>query len=291
MKKKTNNTLVEDIYNTIGVLAKGKEIKIPDEMLETFGKEMAEALKHWSVPQKVSNEVKPGLRMSNIGKPDRQLWYDINSKDKTTKELPPSMYIKFLYGHLLEVLMLTFVKLAGHEVLNEQKEVSVDGIKGHMDCTINGEVVDVKTASGFAFKKFNEGTLAEDDSFGYLAQLAGYEEAMKTEEGGFLVMNKETGEITFFKPDDLEKPNINHRINNIKAITTDPEPPGYCYKPIAEGKSGNMKLPRQCTWCPYKFECHRESNDGKGLRVFKYAKGNAYLTTVVKEPNVEEVLI
>ena len=291
MKKKTNNTLVEDIYNTIGVLAKGKEIKIPDEMLETFGKEMAEALKHWSVPQKVSNEVKPGLRMSNIGKPDRQLWYDINSKDKTTKELPPSMYIKFLYGHLLEVLMLTFVKLAGHEVLNEQKEVSVDGIKGHMDCTINGEVVDVKTASGFAFKKFNEGTLAEDDSFGYLAQLAGYEEAMKTEKGGFLVMNKETGEITFFKPDDLDKPNINHRISNIKAITTDPEPPGYCYKPIAEGKSGNMKLPRQCSWCPYKFECHKESNDGKGLRVFKYAKGNAYLTTVVKEPNVEEVLI
>lgn len=289
--KKNNSTLVEDIYNTIGVIAKGKELKISDDTLETFGVEMAAALKHWATPQKISNEVKPGLRMSNIGKPDRQLWYDINSKDKTVKELHPSMYIKFLYGHLLEVLMLTFVKMAGHEVDHEQKEVTVKGIKGHMDCTINGEVVDVKTASGFAFKKFNEGTLAEDDGFGYLAQLAGYEEAMKTEEGGFLVMNKESGEIVFFKPDDFDKPNIKNRIDTIKKITKSSTAPDFCYKPIAEGKSGNMKLPRQCNWCPYKFECHKEANDGAGLRIFKYAKGNAYLTTVVKEPNVEEVLI
>lgn len=288
---KKNETLINDIYETIGVLAKGKELKIPPEVLEDFGKDMAQALKDWSIPQEVSTEMKPGLRMSNIGKPDRQLWYDINSEDKEEKELAPNMYIKFLYGHLLEVLLLTFVRLAGHKVANEQKEINVDGIKGHMDCTINGEVVDVKTASGYAFKKFNEGTLAEDDSFGYLAQLAGYEQAMQTDKGGFLVMNKESGELSFFKPDDMEKPNIKNRIKNIKKIIKEKNPPDYCYDSIPEGKSGNMKLPRQCTWCAYKFKCRSNENGGQGLRVFKYAKGNAYLTHIEKVPNVEEILV
>ena len=288
---KKNETLINDIYETIGVLAKGKELKIPPEVLEDFGKDMAQALKDWSIPQEVSTEMKPGLRMSNIGKPDRQLWYDINSEDKEEKELAPNMYIKFLYGHLLEVLLLTFVRLAGHKVANEQKEINVDGIKGHLDCTINGEVVDVKTASGYAFKKFNEGTLAEDDSFGYLAQLAGYEQAMQTDKGGFLVMNKESGELSFFKPDDMEKPNIKNRIKNIKKIIKEKNPPDYCYDSVPEGKSGNMKLPRQCTWCAYKFKCRSNENGGQGLRVFKYAKGNTYLTHIEKVPNVEEILV
>ena len=66
-------------------------------------------------------------------------------------------------------------KLSGHVVQSEQKQVSVKGIKGHMDCKIDGEVIDIKTASGYAFKKFKDGTLAQHDSFGYLSQLAGYE--------------------------------------------------------------------------------------------------------------------
>ena len=33
-----------------------------------------------------------------------------------------------------------------------RKKYLVSGIKGHMDCTIDGEVVDIKTASGFALR-------------------------------------------------------------------------------------------------------------------------------------------
>jgi hypothetical protein len=171
-----------------------------------------------------------------------------------------------------------------------QKEVSVSGIKGHMDCKIDGEVVDIKSASSFAFKKFKDGTLAESDAFGYLSQLAGYEAAEKTNDGGFLVINKETGELTFFKPEDLDKPNIKNRIREVKRIVKRKTPPDFCYPTIPEGKSGNMKLPRECTYCPYKYECHKSSNDGKGLRVFNYAKGPTYFTKIINEPKVEEVL-
>jgi len=290
MTKKLDN-LVDDIYKLISALPNGEAIDIPEPLLEEFGRDMADALRHWSTPQQISAEKKPGLRMSNIGKPSRQLWYDINSPIERKNDRPSSLYIKFLYGHLLEVLVLFFVKLSGHKIDSEQKEVTVSGIKGHMDCKIDGEVVDVKTASGYAFKKFQDGSLAENDSFGYLAQLAGYEEAEQTHEGGFLVLNKETGELCFHRPQDLDKPNIKNRIKGIKSDIKRKTPPAFCYDPIPEGKSGNMKLPRDCNWCVHKFECHQGANDGKGLRVFNYAKGNVYLTHVEKVPNVEEILV
>ena len=288
---KTLDTLVSDIYKKIGVLSKGKQIKITNKELDEFGNDMKDALKHWASPPKRDNSLTKGLRMSNIGKPDRQLWYDLNSPKRKETELEPSVYIKFLYGHLLEVLMLFFVRLSGHTVTSEQKEVKVSGISGHMDCVIDGEVVDVKTASGYSFKKFKDGSLAEDDSFGYLAQLAGYEEADQTSNGGFLVLNKETGQITLFRPEELDKPNIKERIKTIKQVVKKKKPPEFCFDPVPEGKAGNLKLARKCFYCPHKFECHKGANDGKGLRAFQYSKGITYLTNVVKEPKVEEILV
>lgn len=285
-KKKKINTLVEDIYKVLDSLTEGNELNISDDMYKEFGKDMEEALRHWATPQ---TDTKEKLRMSNVGKPERRLWFDSKVNTETTEKLEPNIQIKFLYGHLLEVLLLFFVKLSGHKLSSLQKEVSVEGIKGHMDCMIDGEVVDVKTASGYAFKKFKEGTLPQDDAFGYLSQLAGYEEAAGTSNGGFLVMNKETGELCTYIPEDLDKPNIISKINKIKNVITLNEPPELCYEPVPEGKSGNMKLAKPCTWCPHKIECHKDSNNGQGLKAFKYAKGTTYLTEIVKKPNVEEV--
>tara|TARA_R110000765_G_C18868752_1_gene600795 strand:- start:299 stop:1180 length:882 start_codon:yes stop_codon:yes gene_type:complete len=280
------DTLVEDIYSKIEFLSEGNQLEISEADLDTFGKDMADALKHWSTPQ---SRTKDNLRMSNIGKPLRRLWFDAKTADTKPEVHSAPLQIKFLYGHLLEVLILFFVRMAGHTVTSEQKEISVDGVKGHMDCVIDGEVIDVKTASGFAFKKFRDGTLADDDVFGYLGQLAGYEKAENTSEGGFLVMNKETGELTTFIPDDLDKPNINEKIKEVRSSLAVDTPPAFCYNPVPEGVSGNMKLARGCTWCPHKIECHKEANEGKGLRAFKYAKGLVYLTKVLKEPKVQEI--
>ena len=287
MKKKTKtlDTLVEDIYNKIGVLADNKHIDLDEDTIEQFGESMKQILYDWSHP---TPRGKPALRMSNIGRKERQLWYDMKSEG-TPERMPPSLFIKFLYGHLLEEIVLFLVKLSGHEVTSEQKEITVSGIKGHMDCVIDGEVVDVKTASGFAFKKFKDGTLAEQDAFGYMAQLAGYEEAEGTNKGGFLALNKESGELAMFRPDDFDKPNIKKKISSVKKAVKLKTPPERCYNPIPDGKSGNMQLPKGCVYCRHKFECHKDANEGKGLRVFKYSNGNRYLTQVPKVPNVIEV--
>jgi len=285
MKKKLD-TLVEDIYEALSALGKGEPLDVSEEVLDNFGNAMKEALRQWSTPRERDKET---LRMSNIGRPLRQLWYDLREEGENTQEIPPHTFIKFLYGHLLEEVVLFLVKLAGHKVTDEQKEVKVSGIYGHMDCKIDGEVIDIKTASSYAFRKFKNDTLKDDDTFGYLAQLSGYETAEKTKEGGFLVLNKESGELTLHRPSFFDKPNIKTKIKDVKKAIKLDKPPKLCYTPVPEGKSGNMKLPRGCFYCRHKNECHKDANDGKGLRVFKYSKGLTYLTKVEKEPNVLEI--
>ena len=283
---KNLDNLIEDIYSKLSVLGEGKPLGASAKDIDALGESIKEVLHHWANPSPRSSDM---LRMSNIGKPTRQLWYDLKSENESTESLPAPVFIKFLYGHLLEEVLLFLVKISGHEVGNEQKEVSVSGIKGHMDCTIDGEVVDIKTASGFAFKKFKDGTLAEQDTFGYLPQLAGYEEAEGTKKGGFLAMNKETGELALFRPSEFDKPNIKKKIRDVKKAIKLDKPPQRCYNPEPEGSSGNMKLPKECVYCRHKFECHSDANDGLGLRVFKYARGYTYLTQTPKPPKVIEV--
>jgi hypothetical protein len=241
------DNLIADIYSKIDVLNDGKNIDIDDKTLEDFGASMANVLKQWARPDKTNEAFH--LRMSNVGKPFRQLWFE-KQKEEESRRLSPSLYIKFLYGHLLEEFLLLLVKTAGYQVTDEQKEIEVEGIKGHMDCKINGHVVDVKSASGFSFGKFKKGSLSEDDPFGYLAQLAGYEEAEKAEDGGFLVINKETGELCLHRPEDLDKPNIRQRIKDLKKALMLETPPDFCYPPVAEGKKGNYRIAKNCVYCP-----------------------------------------
>ena len=285
--QKQLETLVPDIYWLLEDLSNGKPLPLTEEALDKTMASMKEAILHWATPRK--RDVDFTVRMSNVGKPSRQLWFE-KRDPKGRGSVDGATQIKFLYGHVLEEIVLMLVRMAGHDVTDEQKEVKVDGITGHMDCKINGQVVDVKSASRFAFTKFMKGTLADDDPFGYLGQLAGYEKAEGTDEGGFLVINKESGELCMYCPDDLDKPNINTTITTLLDELELDTPPKLCYNPIPDGKKGNMKIAKGCTWCKYKHECHKDANDGEGLRTFKYSTGYTYLTEVVAEPKVDEIL-
>ena len=59
--------------------------------------------------------------------------------------------------------------------------------------------------------------------------------------------------------------------------------PDLCYVPVADGKSGNMKLNRDCGYCPYKWTCFPD------MRVFKYGDGRRYFTNIDREPQVVEI--
>ena len=281
------DTVVPDIYSHLKSLSDGVALPLTEKDIDLTVEGIREALLSWAMPEDRNKDFT--IRMSNVGKPARQLWFEQRDED-SKRDIDAPTQLKFLYGHLLEEIVLMLVRMSGHTVTDEQKEVDIKGIKGHMDCKINGEVVDVKTASRFAFNKFQNNGLANDDPFGYLGQLSAYETAEGTSNGGFLVMNKESGELCMHIPDQEDKLDINNKIDNlIPALRLD-SVPELCYAPIPDGTKGNMKLPKGCSWCKYKYECHKDANDGQVLITFKYSKGYTYLTKVVSEPKVEECL-
>jgi len=230
------------------------------------------------------------LRMSNMGRPDRQLWYDIN-RQTSGSDMPYSLRIKFLMGHLMEALILFLIKEAGHTVEDEQKEVEIDGVMGHMDARIDGVITDVKTASRYGMKKFEDASaLVEDDPFGYIGQISGYAKACGDDRAAFLAINKESGEIKVCTISGNHMINAEERVSHVKTVLSSDTPPPRCYDPIPEGKSGNLGLAKGCSFCDHKFECWADANGGAGLRGFRYSNGVKYLTHVVNTPNVEEVV-
>jgi len=282
--QKRIDTVATDIKKLVANISNGKPANVTEENMDRFLKNIKEAFTSWNNPVR---EKDGKLRMSILGKPARQLWYDRFSPKKT-KAYDASLNIKFLYGHILEHLLLYLVELTGHKVTDQQKKVEIDNIKGHIDAKIDGEVCDVKSASSFSFKKFKNGELVGDDPFGYHAQLSGYEEGVGTNQGGFLVMDKSSGDVCFYKPDELAKPNVKNLIKTLKETLKRTTPPDRCYQ-LSETKGGNKSLPIGCQYCSHKWECYKDANDGKGLRVFKYSNRYVYLAEVNRQPNVEEI--
>ena len=282
------DTLVKDIYQLIDTKEIPEGVDV-DKVVDAFGENMKQILRD-NITEHEFDRRK--LRMSNIGKKNRQLWYSYNGYKG--EELLPHTRIKFLYGHLIEEMILALTKLSGHSVTDEQKRVEVEGIKGSMDCKIDGVLTDVKSASPYGFKKFKDGSLIDDDPFGYIDQIKGYAHAENTTDVGWLVMDKTNGHLTYLKYDMADESkwywtklnffSIIERIKSLKNIVKMSKPPERCYEPVADGKSGNMKLPVGCSYCAYKHECW-----GEEMRTFLYSTGPRYLVEVVKEPKVVEI--
>lgn len=270
------NTLVDDIH----ALFQGG-LKFDDDIFKQFGLNLEEVMN-----DRFNKERKGGyLRLSNIGKPDRQLWYEINDPDGGEK-FPPQALIKFMYGDMQEQLLILLAKLAGHDVTCEQETVVVNGVEGHIDCLIDGCLVDVKSASRFAYGKFQYGTLLEpgQDAFGYVGQLAAYTHATTPGKSGyFFAVNKDLGHICLLEvpADRLAAYKVEERIEYDKQMVKGAIPP-RCYEDVPDGKSGNYKLDTGCSYCSRKFACW------PGVKTYYYSTGPRYLTKVVKEPKVSE---
>ena len=237
------------------------------------------------------------LRMSNLGQPDRKLWYELKS-DIQGEVLSADTRMKFLYGHLLEDMILDMCIQAGHTVTDRQKEVEVDGVVGHIDAVIDGVLIDVKSASSYSFKKFRDGELKDDDPFGYLQQLAGYSHALGGVDAGFLVVDKTLGHICLdmYTKEELKEYDTEARIKRVRRVLEGADPPEHCYVPKPDGVSktapegnGNFVLSVGCSYCPYKLDCWASSNGGQGLRTFIYSTGPRFFTHVEKEPRAEEI--
>jgi len=277
---KTLNTLVDDVYN---LFDRNEHHEVSEENLDTFCDNLRNTLK--SSLSKQPDGRSP-LRFSALGKPDRQIWYDAHPEDGTKEELSNQTLFKFLYGHVIEELVLFLVKEAGHTVTDEQREVEVDGVLGHIDAIVDGVVVDVKSASPFGFQKFRKGAVEEDDPFGYVAQLAGYASVLTPDKpAAWIAFDKVSGAlcVTSLSANSISYHPPEQRITHLKEVIENEEVPTRCYEDVPDGKSGNRKLSTGCSYCAHRFRCW------PGLRGFAYSTGPRYLTTVAKLPEVHEI--
>ena len=113
---KSIQTLVDDIYTLMTSRDVPEGIDV-DAEIDRFGEAMKDLMKKEFKPAAVKDTRR--LRLSAIGKDDRQLWYSYNQYER--EELKPHTYIKFMYGHMIEELILFLTRLSGHKVEDEQK--------------------------------------------------------------------------------------------------------------------------------------------------------------------------
>ena len=291
MTDKTLDTLVKDIYTLMKNKNSAKGVDVSAE-IDKFGESMKDLMKKEFLPSQGGYNGGRKLRLSAIGKPDLQQWYSVNNY--TGEKLQPQTLIKFMYGHMIEEFLLMLVRLTGHEVTDEQKQVSVGGIKGHMDCKIDGTVVDVKSTTSFGMKKFKDGTLAMSDDFGYVDQIKAYAHAEGDRKWAWLAMDKQNGTLAVleYDLDDTKHPmhkyysaDIEERVAHVKKSVGQEDRPSPCSYPVPDGKSGNVKLSTMCSYCQYKKHCYAD------LRAFAYSTGPRFLTKVVHLPNVSEITL
>jgi len=276
-------TLVEDMYNVI----EGK-----GGWDGTLGSIMGQGIA-LVANQRFSKRQEPRgyLSLSSIGTPcKRKLWYKIN-QTKDAEELQPNTLLKFFFGDMIEELALTLAIAAGHDVKGQQDRLNVHGIKGHRDAVIDGMTVDVKSASPFAFKKFKEGNLRNDDPFGYISQLSSYVYAAKDDPlvtnktaGAFLVIDKVNGHICLDVYDFTEELKTKEQeMSETKEMVNGPIPEDRI-PPIPQSKtSPNTKLSISCNYCEFNRICWPEA------RTFLYSTGPVHLVDVVSEPRAFEV--
>ena len=231
------------------------------------------------------------LSLSSVGTPcKRKLWYKINRTDEG-EELTPNTFLKFFYGDMIEELVLQLAIASGHDVTGEQDRLDVHGVKGHRDAVIDGMTVDVKSCSSYAFKKFKEGRLRDDDPFGYISQLSSYVYAGQNDplvtdkvRGAFLAVDKQNGHICLDVYDFTEELKTKEEEILETIYMVDGEIPEERIPTVPQSKSSeNTKLSMQCSYCEFKFLCW------ENLRTFIYSSGPEYLIDVVQEPRVPEV--
>lgn len=226
----------------------------------------------------------------------RRLWYVLNAPEKSEK-LEPSSKLKFIYGHTIEALVLALARAAGHSVSDRQRVCEARygdwTVRGRIDGTIDGVLVDIKSCSSRAFNKMAAGLDDSSDAFGYRAQINFYMEALGHEEAYFILVDKVNGRIQDVKLEVDPGGTLRNveRLTHDKTLETSHNVPLLReYTPVPYGTSGNLALGIECAYCPFKRDCWSDANSGKGLREFRYKYGTEYFVEIKKEPQVKEIL-
>ena len=286
------NTILHTVQIYLDKVSR-ESVKISDSLVEEFG----EACKN-SLRKQFSNERRKDfrVRMSNVGRPLCQL--QMEAKNIKGEGQPYNAKMRNTFGDLIEALAIFVLKSSGVKIEHEQKKVKYkfngSEIEGQLDVKIDSKIWDIKSASPFSFeRKFGESggfeEIAKEDAFGYIPQGYLYSESEKLPFGGWIVINKSTGEWLVCETpeidDEYRQAALALAERNIKAIKNK-IPFKRCYEDIEETfrtkKTGNKVLGMACSFCPYKLPCWgselqllpQQQSQGKNPRWVWYTEVN-----------------
>ena len=232
-----------------------------DETIKQIGADVMDAIKRQFGGGNKRDKFR--LRMSNIGRPTCQLWFEKN-KPETALPKPTTFVMNMLLGDIVEAAFKGILKEAGvkYEDKDNRVELECQGttIKGSYDLVINDAVDDVKSASDWSYRNKFESyeTLSASDPFGYVGQLAGYAKASGKKAGGWWVVNKANGNIKYVAANGLDIDSEVTKLNDTVATVND-NVFERCFSPTPEmfrGKAtGNTVLNSNCKFCDYRHEC------------------------------------
>ena len=202
------------------------------------------------------------IRMSNVGRPTCQLWYEKN-KPEVALPFPTTFIMNMMLGDIVEAVFKGLLKEAGVRYEDSETvhlDVGDDSIRGSYDIVINDAVDDIKSASDWSYRNKFESydTLASGDGFGYVGQLAGYAKASGKKVGGWWVVNKANGAFKYVPATGLD---LEAEVQKIKDTVQTVEENKFekCFQPVPEkfrGKeTGNKVLNDGCRFCSYRFDC------------------------------------
>ena len=234
-----------------------------EEQAKDIGAEVADAVLRQFGSGKSRDDFT--LRMSNIGRPTCQLWFQKN-KPESALPKPTTFVMNMMIGDIVEAVFKGLLKAANVEFEDTDKvslevgDTNDTRVSGSYDLVIDGAVDDVKSASPWSYQnKFDSfATLAKGDGFGYVGQLTGYAKASGKRVGGWWVVNKGNGEFKYVPADGLD---LNKELDKIKDTVEAVNKNEFkrCFSPVQEffrGKpTGNKVLNDNCRFCDYRYEC------------------------------------
>jgi hypothetical protein len=251
------------IHRLLQAVAKGKG-EVSDEILDQVAADVRSSLKRQLTG--LSRKENFRLRMSNLGRPTCQLWFDKNKPEEATP-FPPFFLMQMLIGDVTEAVFKGILKAAG-VAFEDSDNVTLDvngvTIKGSYDMRLDGNIDDVKSASPWSYtnKFIDFETLAEGDSFGYVAQLVAYAKASSSGVGGWWVVNKSNGEFKYVSAANADVDKVMQNIGKTVAYITEDKPFERCFEAEPETfyskATGNLTLNKNCNFCNYKKSCYPE---------------------------------
>lgn len=237
------------------------------------------------------------IRMSNMGKPLCQLQMEQAKAPRVDNDwhLP----LRFMYGSIIEGLTVSVLKHAGIIIQEEQTPVTLSlagiEIKGTLDVVIDDKVWDIKSASSYSFKeKFaSYETLKEQDELGYLAQIYGYSKARGIAAGGWIVVDKSSGEVKIIAvPEQYQEDSercLSKVENNVKILLGN-KPFKRCFSDKEETFrkkfTGNRVLDYPCIYCPFKYSCWLTLKHAPSVMSAAFEKPFKYYSELINENTI-----